>query len=127
MLNGPTAQVEQLYNGLLDRADQLREEMGEITDNVSLRTALETIWNDMAGDLRALQACVPSDYLPLGNVSACCQLQFREDSVQRIAGPCYSSNTTLQCPRLYVLSTSTTLSIQNRVYNCCKLCSRDKY
>ena len=50
-------QVEQLYNGLLDRADQLREEMGEITDNVSLRTALETIWNDMAGDLRALHAC----------------------------------------------------------------------
>ena len=48
-------QVEQLYNGLLDRADQLREEMGDITDNVSLRTALETIWNDMAGDARALQ------------------------------------------------------------------------
>ena len=48
--------MEQLYNGLLDRADQLREEMGEITDNVSLRTALETIWNDMAGDLRARHA-----------------------------------------------------------------------
>ena len=46
-------QVEQLYNGLLDRADQLREEMGDITDNVSLRTALESIWNDMAGDARA--------------------------------------------------------------------------
>ncbi len=56
-LQAHITQVEQLYNGLLDRADQLREEMGEITDNVSLRTALETIWNDMAGDLRALRVC----------------------------------------------------------------------
>jgi hypothetical protein len=55
------SQVEQLYNGLLDRADQLREEMGEITDNVSLRTALETIWNDMAGDARA-QRIAPCDH-----------------------------------------------------------------
>ena len=61
--------MEHLYNGLLDRADQLREEMGEITDNVSLRTALETIWNDMAGDLRALHARMPTAMLATMSVT----------------------------------------------------------
>lgn len=38
------AQVEKEHNVLLDECDRFREDMGEITDNISLATALETIW-----------------------------------------------------------------------------------
>jgi hypothetical protein len=38
------AQVEQLHNALLDGCERFREDMGEVTDNVSLATALETLW-----------------------------------------------------------------------------------
>lgn len=41
------AQVEQMYNKLLDESDRFREDMGDITDNVSLATALETAWNEL--------------------------------------------------------------------------------
>lgn len=40
-------QVEQMYNKLLDESDRFREDMGDITDNVSLETALETAWDDL--------------------------------------------------------------------------------
>ena len=37
-------QAEKEHNTLLDLCDRFREDMGEITDNISLATALETIW-----------------------------------------------------------------------------------
>lgn len=40
-------QVEVMYNKLLDLSDKFRDEMGEISDNVSLSTALETAWHDL--------------------------------------------------------------------------------
>lgn len=40
-------QVEQMYNKLLDESDRFREDMGDITDNVSLETALETAWDKL--------------------------------------------------------------------------------
>lgn len=40
-------QVEQMYNKLLDESDKFRDEMGEITDNVSLQTALEAAWDEL--------------------------------------------------------------------------------
>ena len=40
-------QVEQMYNKLLDESDRFREDMGDITDNVSLETALETAWDEL--------------------------------------------------------------------------------
>lgn len=40
-------QVEGMYNKLLDLSDRFRDEMGDITDNVSLATALETAWEDL--------------------------------------------------------------------------------
>ena len=39
-------QVEKLSNELLDSCDQFRESMGEVTDNVSLAVALETLWSE---------------------------------------------------------------------------------
>ena len=39
-------QIEKLSNELLDSCDQFRESMGEVTDNVSLATALETLWSE---------------------------------------------------------------------------------
>ncbi|EIE24819.1 hypothetical protein COCSUDRAFT_36098 [Coccomyxa subellipsoidea C-169] len=36
--------AEKEHNTLLDECDRFREDMGEITDNISLATALETIW-----------------------------------------------------------------------------------
>ena len=39
-------QIEGLSNQLLDSCDQFRESMGEITDSVSLATALETLWSE---------------------------------------------------------------------------------
>ena len=41
-----SAQVEKLSNELLDSCDQFRESMGEVTDNVSLAVALETLWSE---------------------------------------------------------------------------------
>ena len=38
-------QVEQRYNKLLDSCSKHRDEMGEITDQISLGTALETLWS----------------------------------------------------------------------------------
>jgi hypothetical protein len=40
-------QVEVMYNMLLDLSDRFRDEMGDISDNVSLSTALETAWQDL--------------------------------------------------------------------------------
>ena len=37
-------QVEQVHNSLLDACERFREDMGEVADNVSLATALETLW-----------------------------------------------------------------------------------
>ena len=39
-------QIEKLSNQLLDSCDHYRESMGEITDSVSLATALETLWSE---------------------------------------------------------------------------------
>jgi hypothetical protein len=36
-----------MYNELLDESDRFREDMGDITDNVSLETALETAWDEL--------------------------------------------------------------------------------
>jgi hypothetical protein len=36
-----------MYNKLLDESDRFREDMGDITDNVSLETALETAWDEL--------------------------------------------------------------------------------
>lgn len=41
------SQVEVMYNKLLDLSDRFRDEMGDISDNVSLSTALETAWQDL--------------------------------------------------------------------------------
>ena len=38
-----------MYNKLLDESDRFRDDMGEITDNVSLATALETAWDELPG------------------------------------------------------------------------------
>ncbi|KAK9868387.1 hypothetical protein WJX84_004093 [Apatococcus fuscideae] len=38
------AEVEQRYNKLLDSCSRHRDEMGEITDQISLGSALETLW-----------------------------------------------------------------------------------
>ncbi|KAK9918934.1 hypothetical protein WJX75_008165 [Coccomyxa subellipsoidea] len=38
------SRAEKEHNTLLDLCDRFREDMGEITDNISLATALETIW-----------------------------------------------------------------------------------
>ena len=32
------------HNGLLDACERFREDMGEVADNISLATALETLW-----------------------------------------------------------------------------------
>jgi hypothetical protein len=37
-------QVEKEHNALLDASGRMRDDMGEVTDNVSLATALETLW-----------------------------------------------------------------------------------
>lgn len=42
-----SVQVEGMYNKLLDLSDKFRDEMGDIADNVSLATALETAWEDL--------------------------------------------------------------------------------
>ena len=47
-------QVEQMYNKLLDESDRFREDMGDITDNVSLETALETAWDELESKTGAL-------------------------------------------------------------------------
>lgn len=41
--------MELLYNRLLDEADRHRLDMGDITDNVSLKSALECSWDDQEG------------------------------------------------------------------------------
>ena len=38
-----------LYNELLDEADRHRLDMGDITENVSLKSALECSWGEQAG------------------------------------------------------------------------------
>ena len=43
------SQVELLYNKLLDEADRHRLDMGDVTDSVSLMTALECVWDDTSG------------------------------------------------------------------------------
>ena len=42
--NGECEQVEQRYNHLLDTCSKQRDNMGEVTDQISLGTALETLW-----------------------------------------------------------------------------------
>ena len=44
MLSNPYPQVEMTHNALLDACERFREDMGEVADNVSLATALETLW-----------------------------------------------------------------------------------
>ena len=46
---GPTLQVEQLYNRMLDEADRHRLDMGDVTNSISLRTALECVWDGFDG------------------------------------------------------------------------------
>ena len=41
---GECEQVEQRYNHLLDTCSKQRDNMGEVTDQISLGTALETLW-----------------------------------------------------------------------------------
>jgi hypothetical protein len=41
-------QVEEKHNKLLDESSRYREDMGEISDNISLGTALETLWEPLA-------------------------------------------------------------------------------
>ncbi len=38
-----------MYNKLLDESDRNRDDMGDVTDSVSLATALATAWADMPG------------------------------------------------------------------------------
>jgi hypothetical protein len=40
-------QVEQMCNKLLDESDRFREDMGDITENVSQETVLETAWDEL--------------------------------------------------------------------------------
>ena len=42
-------QVEKQMNQLLDECSRFRDEMGEVSDYITLGTALETIWSGMAG------------------------------------------------------------------------------
>ena len=42
-------QVEKKWNDLLDECSKYRDAMGEVADNVSLGTALETLWSTMEG------------------------------------------------------------------------------
>ncbi|KAK9814743.1 hypothetical protein WJX72_010741 [[Myrmecia] bisecta] len=41
-------QTEAKYNTLLDTCSQARDDMGDIADHISLGTALETLWRDLA-------------------------------------------------------------------------------
>ena len=38
--------MEAQYNAFLDRCDRMRDEMGEISEKVSLGNALESLWDD---------------------------------------------------------------------------------
>ena len=40
-------QVEQMYNHLLDEADRFRGDMGDVSEYVSLGTALMTAWDEL--------------------------------------------------------------------------------
>ena len=42
-------QVEKKWNDLLDECSKYRDAMGEVADNISLGTALETLWSTMEG------------------------------------------------------------------------------
>lgn len=42
-------QVEKKWNDLLDECSKYRDAMGEVADNISLGTALETLWTTMEG------------------------------------------------------------------------------
>ena len=42
-------QVERKWNDLLDECSKYRDAMGEVADNISLGTALETLWSTMEG------------------------------------------------------------------------------
>lgn len=50
-------QIEKLSNELLDSCDQFRETMGEVTDNVSLAVALETLWGERIENSSSGEAC----------------------------------------------------------------------
>ncbi len=49
-------QVEMTHNALLDACERFREDMGEVTDNVSLATALETLWAERVEAAAAARA-----------------------------------------------------------------------
>ena len=51
--------MEGMYNKLLDLSDRFRDEMGDITDNVSLATALETAWEDLPSKTGTPLHCSP--------------------------------------------------------------------
>jgi hypothetical protein len=44
------------HNALLDACERFREDMGEVTDNVSLATALETLWAERVEAAAAARA-----------------------------------------------------------------------
>ena len=50
-------QIEKLSNELLDSCDQFRETMGEVTDNISLAVALETLWGERIENSSSGEAC----------------------------------------------------------------------
>jgi len=50
-------QIEKLSNELLDSCDHFRETMGEVTDNVSLAVALETLWGERIENSSSREAC----------------------------------------------------------------------
>ena len=50
-------QVEKKMNQLLDECSRFRDEMGEVSDYITLGTALETIWSGIAGQ-RVANACL---------------------------------------------------------------------
>lgn len=48
------------HNALLDACERFREDMGEVTDNVSLATALETLWAERVEAAAAALSETPS-------------------------------------------------------------------
>ena len=52
--------MEQLYNKLLDDADRFRLDMGDVTDNVSLQTALDCLWDDVDGKAGTQATLLPA-------------------------------------------------------------------
>lgn len=89
-----------MYNRLLDESDRFRDEMGDITDNVSLATALETAWEELPGKAgeplldgaaAAPQASYQSMTKPSGNVG-CARWMCAER-------PCETSTAVSTCRR----------------------------